>query len=48
MIEILVEKVPAVLETVFDRAVKIKGNKTVQDPEFELTFDLGFNKTRFS
>lgn len=41
MIEILVEKVPAVLETVFDRAVKIKGNKSIHDGDYEITFDLG-------
>ncbi|CAL8143950.1 unnamed protein product [Orchesella dallaii] len=41
MIEILVEKIPAVLETVFDNAVKVKDHKSVHDSELELTFDLG-------
>lgn len=41
MIEILVEKVPVVLETVFDRAVKVRGNKTIYDGDYEITFDLG-------
>ncbi len=41
MIEILVEKVPAVLETVFDRAVKMRGSNTIHDKDHEMTFDLG-------